>query len=115
MSWKEIGDWAFYASTAVTVLFAILYGFLAPWWATTAGRNIMAVMGSVALAFGYFTWAIAVGGIPPGFDATRALLFMGIASAIGWRTVIFVKVHLLRSLRGQDPKGDNKNELEDAR
>jgi hypothetical protein len=114
MSWKDIGDWAFYAATAITITFALLYGFLAPWWETVAGRNIIAVMGSVALAFGYFSWAISVGGIPPGFDMTRALLFIGIGAAIGWRTVIFIRVHLLRSLRG-DPKGDNKNELENSR
>lgn len=114
MSWKYIGDIAFYAATGITILFTVLYGFLAPWWETHTGRNIIAVMGSVAMAFSYFSWAIAVGGIPPGFDATRAFLFMSIGLAIGWRTVIFIRVHLLRSLRG-DPKGDNKNELENSR
>jgi hypothetical protein len=109
MSWKDIGDLAFYIATGVTILFVLLYGFLAPWWETSTGRNVMAVMGSVALAFSYFSWAIAVGGIPPGFDAVRALLFLGIAAAIGWRTVIFIKAHLLRSLRGPEPKGDNRN------
>lgn len=110
MTWKLIGDVAFYAATAISVLFALLYLVFAPWWKTTAGRNIMAVMGSVAVAFGYFSWAIAVGGIPPGFDAVRALIFAGIASAIGWRTLIFIRHHLLPSLRER-----NKDELEDAR
>lgn len=115
MSWKDVGDWAFYGATAVTIVFAVMYGLLAPWWETTAGRNIMAVMGSVAVAFSYFTWAIAVGGIPPGFDMVRALLFIGIGLSIGWRTVIFINVHVRPSLRRPEPKGGNENELENSR
>lgn len=117
MNWKLAGDIAFYAATAVTVAFSLLYLLFAPWWKTTAGRNIMSVMGSVALAFGYFCWAIASDGIPPGFDVMRALLFMGIAAAIGWRTVIFIRHHLIRSLseRRRNPLEDNGNELENAR
>lgn len=114
MNWKEIGDWAFFAATAVTVFFALAYFLGAPWWKTITGRNIMAVMGSMAVAFGYFSWAIAVGGIPPGFDAVRALLFAGLALSIGWRTVIFIRHHLIPSLRGI-VKEERKNELEDAR
>lgn len=115
MSWKQAGDLAFFVATGITVFFAICYFLGAPWWKTVAGRNIMSVMGTMALAFSYFTWAIAVGGIPPGFDTIRALLFIGIALAVGWRTVIFIRHHLLRSLREPDGEGDNKNELEDAR
>ena len=106
MNWKLAGDIAFYAATAASVSFALMYLLFAPWRSTAAGRNIMAVMGSVALAFGYFTWAIAIGGIPPGFHPVRALLFMSIAAAIGWRTVIFIRHHILRSLREPDRKGD---------
>lgn len=114
MNWKTAGDWAFYVATAITIIFAVLYFLGAPWWKTTTGRNIMAVMGAMAVAFGYFSWAISVGGIPPGFDIVRAFIFAGIALAVGWRTVIFIRHHLLPSLRG-NPKEDNDNELEDAR
>lgn len=112
MSWKEAGDLAFYAAAAATVLFAVLYLVSAPWWKTVAGRNIMSVMGSVALAFGYFAWAIAAGGLPPAFHPMRAILFAGIALAVGWRVVILIRTHILPSLRRKRGKS---NELEDAR
>ena len=67
MSWRDVGDVAFYVAAGVTVTFALLYLLFAPWWKTVGGRNIMAVMGSVALAFAYFAWAIASKGIPAGF------------------------------------------------
>lgn len=110
MSWKEIGDIAFYICTGITVLFAALYLFLAPWWKTVTGQNIMAVMGTMALAFSYFSWAIHSDGIPDGFDPMRAVLFALLAASIGWRTVIFIRQHLIRSL-----KGENENELENTR
>lgn len=110
MDWKEIGDIAFYICTAITVVFSLMYLFLAPWWRTVTGRNIMAVMGTMALAFSYFSWAIAVGGVPEGFDAVRAFLFTLLALSVGWRTVIFIRHHLIPSFRG-----DESNELEDAR
>lgn len=75
----------------------------------------MAVMGSFALTFSYFSWAITLGGVPAGFDAVRALLFTGVAVSITWRTVIFIKHHVLRSLHGPDPEGDSRNELENSR
>lgn len=114
MSWQTYGDWAFYICALVTVLFALLYLVSAPWWESVAGRNIMSVMGSVAVAFGYFAWAIASGGIPTGFHQTRALLFTGIALAIGWRVVILVRFHILRSLR-KAPRQEDQDDLEDAR
>jgi hypothetical protein len=107
MNWKIIGDVAFYAASVVTVLFAVLYLLFAPWWKNIAGRNIMAVMGSVALTFAYFSWAIAYGGIPAGFDATRAFLFFAVGAAIGWRTLIFIKHHVIRSLRKAPEEEDD--------
>lgn len=111
MSWREAGDVAFYACTVVTVAFAILYFLSAPWWTTTTGRNIMAVMGSVALAFGYFTWVIWIGGVPGGFYPMRALIFALIALAIGWRLLILIKHQVIPVLRrvSRDRRGDRTN------
>lgn len=113
MTWKLFGDIAFYVCTGVTVLFALMYLIFAPWWKTMGGRNIMAVMGSVALMFGYFAWAIARGGIPPALHPIRAFLFSAIALSIGWRVLILIRHHILRSLRTS--KKGNHHDLEDAR
>jgi hypothetical protein len=113
LNWNLLGDAAFFLATAATLIFALLYGLLAPWWRTPAGRNIMAVMGAMALAFGYFTWAIAIGGPPPAFLPMRALIFVAIAASVTWRTVIFIKHHIIRSLTGRrEMRG---HELEDTR
>lgn len=112
MSWKLYGDWAFYAAAVVAVSFALLYLTIAPWWETATGRNVMAVMGSFAAAFAYFAWAIANNGIPRGFYPVRALLFTGIALAIGWRIWMLIRVQLLH--RHSKPKEGN-DEMEDAR
>ena len=113
MNWNALGDVAFYLATISSVLFAILYLLFAPWWKTPAGRNIMAVMGTMGVAFAYFSWAIAIGGAPPAFYPVRALLFIGIAASVTWRTVMFIKHHVFRSLRSQEK--EIKHELEDAR
>lgn len=106
-----LGDGAFYTATVSSVLFAILYFFFAPWWKTPAGRNIMAVMGTMAVAFAYFSWVILTGQVPT--STVRALLFIGIAASVTWRTVLFIKHHVLRSLRSQQK--EIQHELEDAR
>lgn len=112
MNWNLFGDIAFYLATAASVIFALLYLFLAPWWRTVTGRNIMSVMGIMAIAFGYFTWVIAIGGAPHGFQPMRAFLFLAIAASVSWRTVIFIKRHLAASLSESERERD---ELEDAR
>ncbi len=99
MSWRTFGDWAFYALAAVTVLFSLLYLALAPWWRTVTGRNIMTVMGSLAMALAYFAWVIQQDGVPHYFWPMRAFLFSVLAASIAWRIVIFIRQHLVRSLR----------------
>lgn len=113
MTWQTYGDVAFYACALVTMAFSLLYLTTAPWWTTSMGRNIMSVMGSVALAFSYFAFAIFSGGIPSGFQQIRAILFTGIALAVGWRIVILVRHHIMRSLRASYE--EEQDDLEDAR
>lgn len=113
MTWKQYGDLAYYAATSVTMLFSIMYFLFAPWWKSVGGRNIMAVMGSVALVFGYFAWAIWYGRVPIGYHPIRAMLFTFVTLSIGWRVSILVRYHILRSLR-KTPK-EGSDELENAR
>jgi hypothetical protein len=112
VNWRQLGDIAFYATTFVTVFFALIYLVSAPWWKTIAGRNIMSVMGSMAVAFGYFTWVIWLGHVPRGFEPMRALIFIAIGSSILWRTVIYIRFHVIRSLRAEE---EQENELENTR
>lgn len=108
--WKTLGDLAIFAAAAVTLLFAMAYATLAPWWRTETGRNIMAVMGVLAMALGYFGWIIARGAIPEGFYPIRFTIFAVLGLVIGQRLIIFVKRQILARRSEEDP-----NELEDAR
>lgn len=93
--WREYGDHALIGCAVVAATFVLLYMFLSPWWKTPAGRNIMAVMGSLAVSLVYFTWAVNAGGIPPFFWPIRAMLFTGILLAIGHRIILFLRAHVL--------------------
>jgi hypothetical protein len=92
-------------------LFVLLYGMAAPWWRSLAGRNIMAVMGTVAVAFGYFAWVIFQGGVPGYFFPVRFFLFLGIFLSIGWRVLILVRRQIFDVLRERKLR----HELEDQR
>lgn len=102
MNWQTYGDWAFYITAVISVLFAVLYLLLAPWWRSTTGRNVMAVMGTLAVAFTYFAWVISKGGVPQGFYPMRAFIFTCLGLSIGWRLVMFVRHHLVPSLTKED-------------
>jgi len=89
--WIEAGNWSFYLLTGASLLFFIVYGLLSPWWKTDFGRNIAAVMGSLALTTTYFAIVFLWGRIPPGFYPTRFLLFLFLGLAVTWRLVIFLR------------------------
>lgn len=93
--WVEAGNVAFYGLAGVSALFVLAYFLLSPWWKTETGRNIMAVMGSLALTAAYFSLAISQGGVPWGFYPIRFLLFSSLLLAVGWRLVLFVRAQLL--------------------
>lgn len=101
--WRTMGTVSFYALAVASGLFCTLYLFLSPWWKTSTGRNIMALMGTLAASSCYFAWVIARGGVPAGFYPIRFMLFTGLFLAIAWRVVIFVRAQLLARVR---PKGD---------
>jgi hypothetical protein len=94
LTWKLYGDIAFYGCSLSALLFVVLYAVLAPWWKTMTGRNIMAVMASLALGFCYFAFAINRGGVPHGFYPVRALVFTFIFLSVSWRVAILIKVQL---------------------
>jgi len=94
LSWKEYGDWVFYACAVVSVIFVLTYLVLAPWWRTSTGRNIMFVMGTLALAMVYFGIVIHSGGISAGFYPVRASLFSMMFIGITWRVVLLFRAQL---------------------
>lgn len=93
--WRDAGTYMFYGLTGVSVLFVLMYLVLSPWWKTETGRNIMAVMGSLASTLAYFTVAVWMGHTPFAFYQARFFLFLVLALAIGWRVVLFVRAQLL--------------------
>lgn len=113
MNWNTAGDVAFYAVAGISVLFVVLYTVLSPWWKTATGRNIMFLMSMIAAITGYFAWAINQDGeLPHGFYPVRFGLFAGLATAIGWRVVIFVRAQVLAR---RSKEGTHEVVLEDPR
>lgn len=93
--WKQAGECAFYAFTASSIVFMVLYGFLSPWWRSPTGRNIMLVMGLLAVTSGYFTTAYWAGVSPVLDYPIRFFLFSGLFVAVSWRVVLFVREQIL--------------------
>jgi hypothetical protein len=93
-TWKLWGDVAFYGVATASTVFVLLYATLSPWWRSATGRNIMAVMGSLALASVYFAFAVALGRAPFHLHAARFVLFGSLFLAITWRVIIFIREQL---------------------
>lgn len=93
--WEAYGNVAFYACATAAVMFVLMYLVITPWWRTEAGRNIMAVMGTLAVAMAYFGWVISQGGVPDGFWPIRAILFTCMFLSIAWRVVMLIRAQLL--------------------
>lgn len=100
MTWKEYGDLVYYGCAIVAGLFVLIYLTIAPWWKTLTGRNIMAVMGSMAATLIYFAFAIRNKGVSPGYYPVRALLFTAMFLSVGWRIAILVKAQLFSRRKG---------------
>lgn len=74
--------------------FVVLYHVLAPWWRSEIGRNLMTLAASMALVL---TLSIVrmIGGASldtPWFQVVRLAVFAGVPVALGWRTVILIRV-----------------------
>lgn len=103
MNWKEYGDLAYYACTVAAAVFVVLYLLIAPWYKTATGRNIMAVMASMAGILVYFTWAIWHGSpLPFGFYPMRAVLFTALGLSLVWRVIILVRAQLAARRVGKE-------------
>ena len=93
--WDTAGDVAFYGFAFSTVVFVVMYALFSPWRQTEVGRNIMAVMASLAATTAYFSLAVILGGVPWGFYQIRFFLFTACFLAVAWRVMILVRRQIL--------------------
>jgi len=101
--WYDVGNWGFYATAAVSLLFTVMYCLLSPFWRTETGRNIAALMAVIAAITTWSSatlWTSEPTNIPAGdrpitFYQVRAILMWALAAVIFWRVVIFIRVQLL--------------------
>lgn len=93
------GDFLAVLSALIATAFVVLYWATARWWRSEMGRNVMALMGSLALlldltAVRAFTQAVPA----PHADWflwVRLGVFAFIPVAIGWRLWILVRLQIL--------------------
>lgn len=93
--WMTAGDYAFYVFSALALLFVMLYAIFSPWWLSETGRNIMAVMASLAIIGAYATTIRLMEHKPPLYAETRFALFALLAASVGKRIILFVRAQLL--------------------
>lgn len=86
-----LGDFLAVLAFAGTVLFVILYAILAPWWRSAHGRNVMLLMGVLALLFTLIAGTVLFGVEWPFRPAIRVIIFGLVGLAIWWRIVLLIK------------------------
>jgi hypothetical protein len=96
----EFGNWAAHFTTVGAVLFALGYGFFAPWWRYPIGRNMMALAAVHILIFGLISISILIG---PGWAAVRAFVFVASGAILWHRFYLLVKDQILA------PSGDRRS------
>jgi hypothetical protein len=95
-SWELAGDIAFTIMGAAAVTFTVLYLLLTPWWRTPTGRNIMAMMSTLAIIGAWGSYILLTDMDRPfAVYQIRFAMFLVLAIVIIWRIVIFVRVQLL--------------------
>lgn len=93
--WTVAGSYALYAFSSLSALFVLLYATLSPWWRTEVGRNIMAIMASLA-AMGLYASLIDLTGInPPLYAETRFVILALLAWSVGKLIILFIREQLM--------------------
>lgn len=81
-------------TTVLGWTFCVLYHFLAPWWRTTMGRNVMTYGLVVAAVLSLSSARIIAGaGLETTwFQVLRLIVFAGVPMAISWRIAILLRL-----------------------
>lgn len=95
-AWELAGDIAFTVMGAAAIVFTVLYLFLTPWWRTPTGRNIMAMMSTLAIIGAWGSYILLTDTERPfAVYQIRFAMFSTLAIVIIWRIMIFIRVQLL--------------------
>lgn len=91
----SIGSWAAHAATAGWLLFAVLYGGMAPWWRSSIGRNMMVHAIVLTVTFGLVSVSLIWGATWPAREWVRLAIFAGVAAVAWWRLFILLADQIL--------------------
>jgi hypothetical protein len=96
-----IGNALILVTTVLAWVFCILYHFLAPWWRSEMGRNVMVYGLVVAAVLSLSVVRFASDAVveTPWFAVLRLAVFAGVPVVIAWRIAILIRVQL------RNPKG----------
>src|SRR5690349_24275982 len=91
-----LGTYLIHATTIGCVAFMLGYGFLAPWWKSNIGRNMMATTFALLLIFGLTSITLIFGTQWP----ARPWIRIGIAGfacvTVWWRVYILINSQILQ-------------------
>lgn len=85
-----IGNAAAHFATAGWLLFAVLYGSLAPWWRSPIGRNMLVHALVLAVTFALVSVQLLWGVQWPAREWVRLAIFGGVAVVAWWRLFILL-------------------------
>lgn len=83
-----MGSYAAHFATAGWLLFAVLYGGMAPWWRSSIGRNVLVHAVVLAITFGLVSVQLIFGVQWPAREWVRLAIFVGVAGVAWWRLFI---------------------------
>lgn len=87
MTVRQLGNALLTAGCLGALVFVILY-LRSPWWKSPTGRNVMAMMGLIALLLGLAALPALFGVQYPFRDWVRAASFLLVAVVVWWRVVL---------------------------
>lgn len=106
MNWREFGNLMLAATGVLSVIFVAMYGLAAPWYRSSMGRALFAVLFSLAGGITYFVWSVHHVPLPAGFFPMRALIFTIMAFSIGSSVILFARAQMTgHPKRKRDPHG----------
>lgn len=110
MSWREFGNWMLVATGIFSAVFVVMYGLAAPWYRSSMGKALFAVLFSLAGGIAYFVWSVHHSPLPAGFYPMRALIFTAMAVSIGSSVILFARAQVT----GHPKRKKVRHGLEDA-
>lgn len=98
-----LGTYAVHFAFVGWLLFAVLYGALAPWWRSSIGRNMLVLAAVLAVTLGLVSLQLMFGIEWPARDWVRLAIF-GAVALTGWHRLLVLLTDQIFAVRQPMPE-----------